>query len=1589
MASVGDLSDTDLYERWEWEKVQDEHPPNEVLIASLEREAKSRGFNLRDVVYSLGITAARIFDPDLHPRGRDGRFIEKLGLIELFGLGGNVKDGRRGTVVDITPDPKAPGRPVIKVRVDNPTTGKTEMYVDVRPENIQQAPEAKARLNLPNTANVPEGGVPEGGLPTTGTGTKDDPIRTGDPTEAAQAMGEGKYVELDQPSTASVLLDKIKEMTDDAKAKGEQAPTYDLCLATVAGTNLFCSETKNIPRIRMPQLKTDNPEPGSFAATLPLDDRGEADGAAAFVDYLKGRGINVTEDIVPADTLRPSQNELNGAKVAGIMQFIEGGGQLDGKIFVTSDDYVVDGHHRWAAQVGAGIVDESNLDIAVDRIDAPILQVLAIANNWTTANGFPHAEVAHIEGTNGPDTGDALPEGPFTVVDEAVPAPDASVPYVELPDGVGGEPPPDLDIADIRDGQQGAREDSYEGDTFREELIAGQTVESLAARRMQEEPDLTEQEARGHAWGYLNPDWEPGAPAPEGEVRDSNFYANEGEDAEYDAQYPPRKPDAEAPAAAPDTDAGVDVNTTMTRGEDLKPGDVIDFGDGDGTLEVDGIVPANTDDNETDQPMVMLRDIQGNPMQLVAMDEQVPVLAPGSPSSDEAGTPGISPEDQLTGMKLDTPEGISIPEGAPEIVGRMEEFLAAHPEIQDDDTQYGIMDAEGGIAPDPDKADMWDATLNNLDKVQGFNELSPQDQDEFASMVTELRDGYASGAPETPGSTSDDADFAQLVDDSKTMKDRRALTDAEWAFYEKDLGISREDVGPKGEEFLYWANRGVNPVDGTGYTPGTEPDQPEEWSGDPYVENALNDYFNAPISGPDARPAREKQVQALDSLAAEDAIAEANKEPDVTDEQMAEMINTPPGQRTQSLVQADIDSLETDIEALTEGNPEFADELAYELDSIKEAIDVANENDDLEARTQAVRDLADLRDRYERGGGSDDDLPAPTSRDDFGTGSQPGGSPPSPNQLAADLGQADYDNPEIDFDIDNANIGNEVEDYLREKPEFADLSDDDMFDAVQGYIAGYEEGELGEKGPEGPGPESPSTTVEPVFDGEEWYTFDDATKQWFDERGNPLTPDEADYIIGDNANPVEGEPVGAPEGDSPPDIEVRPTKDGRFGIFEGGFLMSVDDNKFDTQEEAQAAADKWNTELAGERESLTPIEPLAPGEVKKVSARNASGDVMDFTIEDVPDAERAKPKKNQLYIVNNEGEMQTAKVTSISGGKAFGDIGDQIHGEITPDMIIGKSSLKTPAGEDAGPDQFTPEQADKFFPESKDPIGDLMAKAGASIDGDQVVGEPGDFQGSAVKLLDGSDSPIGAKVESVRDGKVGEVVGYDKNDSYVKVKFDGDPKTYARSKRTLVTPFPKGPLPPAENPTGPTPVPSSTPDNVPGNDVTPGDEVSFEFEGRKVKGTVGPDGRIEFKTTASERESMGLGPTASIDNRDAVNAKVTKAAPAAPAAQAEAPTAPAAPNAPSILDSNWGDPEVKKQLDATDAIFREEGVQYSVEGLMDTRSDRLASEIAFALENGDQDITLKPPSGTEQQIPLAVAIAWAKAHGIKVAAPKA
>lgn len=87
------------------------------------------------------LTAA-VWDPDLHPRGHDGRFIEIGALLKL--LSGDNKN-KRGTVTEIVPDPNDRGNPTLRVQLEDGTT------VDAKPADVEQAAE-KARLDLSEPA---------------------------------------------------------------------------------------------------------------------------------------------------------------------------------------------------------------------------------------------------------------------------------------------------------------------------------------------------------------------------------------------------------------------------------------------------------------------------------------------------------------------------------------------------------------------------------------------------------------------------------------------------------------------------------------------------------------------------------------------------------------------------------------------------------------------------------------------------------------------------------------------------------------------------------------------------------------------------------------------------------------------------------------------------------------------------------------------------------------------------------------------------------------------------------------------------------------------------------------------------------------------------------------------------------------------------------------------------------------------------------------------------------------------------------------------------------------------------------------------
>jgi 2'-5' RNA ligase len=223
-----------------------------------------------------------------------------------------------------------------------------------------------------------------------GDGTKRHPIDVhGDLDLAQELLSQGKHVRLNTVDDVGTLLDKLASRVKQAERMGDKAPTYDLCKVSVPKTNLFCARSKGIPRTKMPQLGG-IPVPGSLADKLPRDKKGEVNIADAFREELKARGIKSKIVDVKAAWLKASQANLDGPKVAGMSKAMKEGKVPDAPIFVTSDGYIIDGHHRWASKVAIDAEDGhlGDIEMPVEMLDMEIGEALDFTNAFALAMGI-------------------------------------------------------------------------------------------------------------------------------------------------------------------------------------------------------------------------------------------------------------------------------------------------------------------------------------------------------------------------------------------------------------------------------------------------------------------------------------------------------------------------------------------------------------------------------------------------------------------------------------------------------------------------------------------------------------------------------------------------------------------------------------------------------------------------------------------------------------------------------------------------------------------------------------------------------------------------------------------------------------------------------------------------------------------------------------------------------------------------------------------------------------------------------------------------------------------------------------------------
>lgn len=118
----------------------------------------------------------------------------------------------------------------------------------------------------------------------------------------------------------------------------------------------FCTGTMDIPRNIMPQIE----DLKEFRAKLK--------------EY---HGVKSHKSRRPIGVLKPSQGEINEERVAPIVQALKNGTfKSNNPVVISADDYVIDGHHRWAAFRKVYPI-KKRVDVVV--LEAPASQILL----WT------------------------------------------------------------------------------------------------------------------------------------------------------------------------------------------------------------------------------------------------------------------------------------------------------------------------------------------------------------------------------------------------------------------------------------------------------------------------------------------------------------------------------------------------------------------------------------------------------------------------------------------------------------------------------------------------------------------------------------------------------------------------------------------------------------------------------------------------------------------------------------------------------------------------------------------------------------------------------------------------------------------------------------------------------------------------------------------------------------------------------------------------------------------------------------------------------------------------------------------------------
>src|SRR6056300_83470 len=125
------------------------------------------------------------------------------------------------------------------------------------------------------------------------------------------------------------------------------------------------------------ELKIEKPDPKDTLGVKRKDmPQVKSDDYAEFVEYLKSNGATFTKETIPARDLKAMQKEFSDEGIMKqLMKNIEQGPNRKA-VIASSDDYIIDGHHRWLVAINTGA------DLNVFRVNLPAYELYDLVNKF-------------------------------------------------------------------------------------------------------------------------------------------------------------------------------------------------------------------------------------------------------------------------------------------------------------------------------------------------------------------------------------------------------------------------------------------------------------------------------------------------------------------------------------------------------------------------------------------------------------------------------------------------------------------------------------------------------------------------------------------------------------------------------------------------------------------------------------------------------------------------------------------------------------------------------------------------------------------------------------------------------------------------------------------------------------------------------------------------------------------------------------------------------------------------------------------------------------------------------------------------------